>query len=728
METFHPDKPVSSSTEDHFQRYTFAGRIASIINGSKNPKSIVIGIYGKWGEGKTTVLNFIEQQLAEDTIFIQFNPWRFQDEPQLIRFFFTSVASALGKRLPSRKKEVFKLFSEYGDSISATVPVFLKPVISIAKHFARKVSEDTLEDQKRRIEEFIVRANASVVITIDDIDRLDTKEIQAVFKLVKLSGDFPRFSYILAFDNDLVAASLGQQFGSGTIREGYDFLEKIIQVPLQLPKAHTSALRAFSLDLLNKALDAHTVDLTESETREFVSMFDTAFVPGLKNPRLAIRTANAIAFALPLLYKEVHTGDLLIIECIKVFYPELHAHIRNDSDLFLTNYQSDHISSRKQSRVIRDQATKEIAELLKPYGEDLGDKIKDMLCDLFPQLGSLYNNVVYPDERWREWYRQKRICSIYYFNRYFAYVVKEGDISDIYFDELLQDVVRHNSDYTVRRLREELTKHDASDFLFKLRFQCEKFSPETANALLIPLAMVGDSLPEVKGFALTTPKRDAANIIKYLLLRLPATHRSESAHAAIVAAHPYHYAIEIYRHLMQEAESQKDEPFLTGNAQWKLANAMRDKFRQRIKQLHFTSLPDTELLPTFGIYNFLNEYAEIRALIMEELRSDSNVARIITMFSPTITSSSEPESYKSGMTEEGYDFLKKFIDPAVLFDISVRSYGDNSDTGITSEHGEKLDTAKMVAVFQKIHALRMEQEETNRTLSLSHKPGGASNL
>ena len=714
---FRPDKPVSTETEDYFQRYNFAGRIASIINNTKNGKSVVIGLYGKWGEGKSSVLNFIERQLNQNTVFISFNPWRFQDENQLIKYFFTSVASALGKKLPSKKKDAYKLFSDYGTSLSAYVPMLLKPFISIASSYARKASEDTLEDQKGRIEEFIVSANTNIVISIDDIDRLDSKEIQLVFKLVKLSGDFPRFSYILAFDNELVASSLGQHFGDGSQQSGYDFLEKIIQVPLHLPAADGSALRQFSLDLLNGAIDANNIDVSEAETKEFLSMYDNAFVPGLKNPRLGIRAANAVGFALPLLYKEVNTSDLLIIECIKVFYPDLYAAIKTNGKLFLTNYQSENISSRKQNDIIKQEAKEAISAILRPYGDYLGEKIKDMLCDLFPLLQILYQNTHYPESFWKKWYQEKRICSTYYFNRYFSYVVRKGEISDVYFEELLADATKHNTEFTANRLREELSKNNVSDFVFKLRFQCEKFSPAIAESLIVPLAMIGSALPDIPGFTITTPKRDVSITIKELIVKTDISTRYSNAEKAITAATPYEFSLEIYRQFLYTSERHQEEEFLTKDEQLQLSRVMIGKFQSVIRQTYFASLPDTLLMRTFGVYHFLNDYASVTPLLLDALSSGNGIERVISMFSPTITSTSEPQAYKTNMDDAGYDFMAKFIDPAIVFEASVNAHGNLSSSAKAPEPGEKINRQQMIAIFQKIHLSRVNQEENDRALA-----------
>ena len=95
MLEYNNDKPVSSREEDAFQRFEFAKRIAGIVSSSRSDKSMVIGINGKWGEGKSSVLNFIRKELAEDTVVVNFNPWLFSDEIHLIKSFFDLLTISL---------------------------------------------------------------------------------------------------------------------------------------------------------------------------------------------------------------------------------------------------------------------------------------------------------------------------------------------------------------------------------------------------------------------------------------------------------------------------------------------------------------------------------------------------------------------------------------------------------------------------------------------------------
>src|SRR5579863_7044008 len=114
--TYMSDAALDNPDDDKFDRKVFAKRIAETVGSKSDPSSIVIGIYGPWGDGKTTVLNFVEKSLGEfeTVICFRFNPWRFEDETVLLRTFFESLARLLKRRLSNNKEEIGKALSKYG--------------------------------------------------------------------------------------------------------------------------------------------------------------------------------------------------------------------------------------------------------------------------------------------------------------------------------------------------------------------------------------------------------------------------------------------------------------------------------------------------------------------------------------------------------------------------------------------------------------------------------------
>ena len=88
------DKPIDNKNKDWFNRNKFSSRISQTIINIKRDEGLVIGLYGVWGEGKTSVLNMIQNDLEEkDDIFVvKFNPWIFKDEDSQILNFLKKTS------------------------------------------------------------------------------------------------------------------------------------------------------------------------------------------------------------------------------------------------------------------------------------------------------------------------------------------------------------------------------------------------------------------------------------------------------------------------------------------------------------------------------------------------------------------------------------------------------------------------------------------------------------
>ena len=90
---------------------------------------------------------------------------------------------------------------------------------NIGKFFGNKLSSVTVEQKKNEIEKILQEEKKRIVIFIDDIDRLDKSEIQAIFKLVKLSAGFSYTTYVLAFDQEMVASALNEKYGNNSYQK-----------------------------------------------------------------------------------------------------------------------------------------------------------------------------------------------------------------------------------------------------------------------------------------------------------------------------------------------------------------------------------------------------------------------------------------------------------------------------------------------------------------------------
>ena len=543
------DQPIAGKSEDRFNRAPFATRIAETLASRSNPSSIVLGLYGPWGDGKTSILEMMQEELNthDHIIVVRFNPWYFQTEDLLLRGFFATLADAMGRSLPNIKEKAGSLLQKYGGVLSLA-SLSIDGVVQVspgeaAKGLGDAMSNVSLDELRSRVEGMLDDAKKRLVILIDDIDRLDRDETHAVFKLVKLSASFRNTAYVLAFDDAVVSAALGERYGAGGATAGRAFLEKIIQVPLQLPPVDENSLRHLALEGVDNAVSSAGVTLTQAQVDAFVRHFDDALLPHIETPRRAKLLSNALLFALPILRGEVNPTHLMLIEGIRVIFPELYAAIRDNPVLFL---QGDLGSQRNQ----RQEAVSRIDTLILQATPTLSDDdravIRSRLLEpLFPRIG----NMGYGGEWDSIWAGEQRICSTQYFKRYFTYCVPVGDVPDSHVTMLCEGVAQASPEERRILLEAFAARQGLPTLVARLRQREGTVTVEQAKALIAAFAANGDLLPRERGLmTLADTRAKAAMLIAGLLRRIPSSEeRHAEADRVIHTAMPIGFAMECIR-------------------------------------------------------------------------------------------------------------------------------------------------------------------------------------
>src|SRR5690606_26651920 len=123
---------------------------------------------------------------------------------------------------------------------------------------------------KERASTALQSANLPILVVMDDLDRLTPQELLVVFKLIRLVGNLPNVYYLVSFDEQTLIDILCRTdlVGSDPQR-AREFIEKIIQVRLDLPAFRDRdalALTSKSLDLLTIS---HQAEMSEDETTRF---------------------------------------------------------------------------------------------------------------------------------------------------------------------------------------------------------------------------------------------------------------------------------------------------------------------------------------------------------------------------------------------------------------------------------------------------------------------------
>ena len=358
-----PDLPITKSSDDKLNRESFAESLANVILQSTFPTSFTVGLYGAWGSGKTSLLNMVIEQVerrSTDVVILRFNPWLCSDPKQLITQFFKQLASAIKIKKPAADS-VCELVDQYADLFDAAsiIPYAGSAIAAAGKMFTAKARKrisrksNDMQGQKDEIIRTMVKENLKIIISIDDIDRLSEEEIIAVFQLVKALADFPNAVYLLAFDYDVVVRALATvQHG-----DGREYLEKVIQVPFEIPAPSIASIH----DALFSKLNGILGDIPDGrwDKATWVELFQYGVKNYIKSIRDVIRYSNVFYLKYQLLQGETDPIDLLGLTCLQVFEPVLYSTLNNYKDMLCGSissysYERQHTDEEKIKKAISD--------------------------------------------------------------------------------------------------------------------------------------------------------------------------------------------------------------------------------------------------------------------------------------------------------------------------------------------------------------------------------------
>ena len=542
------DAPVTDPAEDRFRRKPFAHRIADTIADRPDPTSLVVGLYGKWGEGKTTILNFIEDRLAENenVVCVRFNPWLYQSDSQLLLSFFETLASAVEQTLTSAPETVGKWLRTLGaalGSVSVGIGIINATPGTALQSLGKNLSSVDVQEKKKTLEKLLKDADKRILIMIDDIDRLDDGEIATVFKLVKLAADFDHTAYILAFDQQVVAKALAKRY-SGTGSSGTSFIEKVVQVPLELPPADPSELQSMTLKAMTEVLTLAEIKLDDEDASRFSAGFGRHLGPYIGTPRMAKRVANAIVFVVPLVAGEVNVADMLLLETFRVLFPKVYRKLQTKRDVLLGEVFDYGLNGAQ------DRAKAELEPLFEGLDSRDADHVKGLLCELFPLIACLYSKYDYGRVSIPGWRAAKRICARDYFDRYFLYGIPIGDLADAELQSFLQHLREQSAEEAAGALDTLFELSTPKRVVEKLRPLETTFDTSTSRALVFAIADRSDVIPDLLAepmSEITSPFSQAAMHAASVVAHMPSDERACVLHHIVKNSASLPFAADVLR-------------------------------------------------------------------------------------------------------------------------------------------------------------------------------------
>lgn len=425
------DLPITKSDDDILNRSSFAQNLAKVIIQYSCQSSFSIGLYGEWGSGKTSLLNMVLEAVEKsdtDAVILRFNPWLCSDPKQLISQFFKQMSTAM-KLKKSVSSQICEVIDEYADffDIASIIPI-VGPFVAAAGKTANKKAkkninkrENDLQKTKNQIIEKLIKEKLKIIIAIDDIDRLSEEEIIAVFQVVKALADFPDTIYILAFDYEVVVRALGKvQHGKGR-----EYLEKVVQVPFEIPAPDITSIYDAFIVKLNIILK----NITEDNWNKAVwgELFHFGIKEYIHSIRDVVRYTNVFSLKFELLKDETDIIDLLGLTCLQVFEPFIYSKLPSFKETLCgTNERGAYELQKAEEEKVRKMITILIEEDMTVNIE----AAKKIIGILFPRTKEV-TNVLFSMGRYytyRDFLINKNIAYADCFDRYFSLSLEKNAI------------------------------------------------------------------------------------------------------------------------------------------------------------------------------------------------------------------------------------------------------------------------------------------------------------
>jgi len=321
---------------------------------------LTIGLFGKWGSGKTSLMEFIQRELDAERAAVEkreregrknltvwFNAWKYEPREALWRALLLQVLDAVRRLVPEKDEPARQKLDDLAASLyrevereelgnltvdwrklltgavgtGTQVVLGMVPGLALLNELSKGAAGEagkagpgrllealgraraTLhKDRVQSIEQFqkefaglvqeYIQPHGHLVVFVDDLDRCLPEKGIEVLEAIKLFLDAPGCIFLLGLDRDVVEQGIQVKYkdfvveeGEGKKRllvDGANYLEKIIQLPFELPPVEAADMGKF--------IEGLQVTFPDARCQE-------VFAQGLEhNPRKVKRTINTFLF------------------------------------------------------------------------------------------------------------------------------------------------------------------------------------------------------------------------------------------------------------------------------------------------------------------------------------------------------------------------------------------------------------------------------------------------
>lgn len=298
-------------TDQDFLNYSEVAELANEIISNPKMLPLSLGIFGGWGAGKSSMLRLLETSLnnsPQKFLIVNFDAWLYQDFDDARAALMEVVASSLMQAAVadeglvqkvkkfSKRIDLFRAFGLLADAGAtlAGVPTFgliskgaqsvgqfingdssqedyqsLKDGVSdikdktqgILKDIEKRTPTTEIAAFREELSDILKTLDKTLVVFIDNLDRCLPKNAIHTLEAVRLFLFLPNSAFVIAADEEMIRHAVSEHYGNLNERLVTDYLDKLIQVPIRVPRLGVHEVRAYMFMLFALAAEVDAKDL-----------------------------------------------------------------------------------------------------------------------------------------------------------------------------------------------------------------------------------------------------------------------------------------------------------------------------------------------------------------------------------------------------------------------------------------------------------------------------------
>ena len=246
---------------DLLNRKSIINQIYNTIINCEPATNFTIGLNGKWGSGKTTIIKNVlrimnDNDLLDNYVIVNFNPWKYDDEKVILKAFLDEILNKIHYSIDEGIKDTLieNVISVIFDSKIANFGNLLNKELNTEPEISEAVNNYLLNNDKK------------MLIIIDNLDRIDAEKAFFLIKCIDSIINFEKTINVLLYDEDIIDEILDQKFNNGK-----KYMNKLVQLKIDVPEVDIYTLNSIKEKIANNLLvnNRPFIDFINNEQYDF---------------------------------------------------------------------------------------------------------------------------------------------------------------------------------------------------------------------------------------------------------------------------------------------------------------------------------------------------------------------------------------------------------------------------------------------------------------------------